>query len=426
MEITKLIHKVFRKLKYIFSLPHEQNLKLFFKKLPSNLMRLKLRFIYENKSLRNTTTLELPNYDIINLGNKLSDEVLFRYKDKYQSSKYRFLFQVPPDGLGIIWFSDLIQTLEHTGISCASVKWNDPKFEQVWETFHPNIFITLDLPIVLKSLDLDYINSYKTKYGCMRLFTPVNKYDFPNYEMNSEDKWRFNLACTGQTADAYFCMFVNEFYSQFWKEWEEFGFKYLSLPHGCNPIYQYPREAKKDLDFFMATSHSDERLKLTWQYMNPIFRKYHGLWAGAGWDFGLGLMDSKQLPDFYARAKVIPNPLARFLINFPSEITERAFSATACGAFQITDWTPVTERFFSADELITARSNEEFLNKFEYYIKHGEERDQIITNGMKHVFSEHTYFHRIDKLIAFLDNNSDLFYSPQKKDNQNKQKNNCD
>ncbi|MDP3445864.1 MAG: glycosyltransferase, partial [Ignavibacteria bacterium] len=56
-----------------------------------------------------------------------------------------------------------------------------------------------------------------------------------------------------------------------------------------------------------------------------------------------------------------------------------------------------------------------FLNKFEYYIKHGEERDQIINNGMKHVFSKHTYFHRIDKLIEFLDKNSDLFYSPQKK-----------
>jgi len=64
--------------------------------------------------------------------------------------------------------------------------------------------------------------------------------------------------------------------------------------------------------------------------------------------------------------------------------------------------------------LITVRSKREFLEKFDNYLVNSEMRNQTIIKGMKRVFSEHTYFHRIDKLIAFLDNNQELFYSSPK------------
>jgi len=408
------ISKVNRKLKQFINIIRERRLKLFLQGLPSEILRRRLKKIYEKRSMQKTVKIEPPTAEIISLGKQLREDVLEQYKDKYSSKEYRFLFQLPPGGLGAVWFADLMQTLEHAGIACLSVQWNDPNFKLTWETFHPNVFITLDLPVVLNSLDLDYINEYKSRSGCLRLFTPVNKYNYPYKEMNSEDQWRFDLACAGRSADAFFCMFVEEYFAQVWTEWKDFGFQYLSLPHGCNPIYQYPREASKDLDYFMATTFGPERVTLTWQYLKTVFRKYKGLWAGPGWEFGMGFVNSQQLPDLYARSKIIPNPLARFLIEYPSEITERAYSATACGAFQITDWTPVTERFFTSDELITVRSKREFLEKFDNYLVNSEMRNQTIIKGMKRVFSEHTYFHRIDKLIAFLDNNQELFYSSPK------------
>lgn len=379
---------------------------------PYSLMRYRLKKIYEKQSAYFTHThpmVELPNIEIIQLGQNLRENILRQYKDKYQSKPYRILFQAPPSGVGVLWFSDLMQTLLHTGILCASVQWGDPNFPQIWGTFLPNVFISLDISEVLRSLDLDFICQYKKSHGCLRLFTPANKHRFPKTGMSAEDAWRFALARTGKSADAYFCMFVEEFFGQFWREWENIGFQYLSLPHGCNPIYHYPREAGKDFDYFMATSYGPERMKLTWQYLKPVFKRYHGLWAGPGWGFGLGPIGSAQLPELYARARIIPNPLARFLIAYPSEITERAFSAIACGAFQITDWTPVTESFYSPNELVTVRSRKEFAEKFDYYITHPEERNQIIKNGMQRVFKEHTYFHRIDQLVEFLDRNQQLF-----------------
>ncbi|MCL5126493.1 MAG: glycosyltransferase [Deltaproteobacteria bacterium] len=403
MTPLEFIHKAIQRLSIIAST------------FPYNLMRYRLKKIYEKRPAsitRTDHTIEPPNIEIIQLGQNLREDILRQYKNKYQFKSYRILFQVPPSGVGALWFNDLIQTLSHTGIQCASVQWSDPNFRQIWDAFHPDVFISFDIDEVLRSLDLDFINRYKKSDGCLRLFTPSNKHNFPKPGMPAKDEWRFELARIGQSADAYFCMFVEEFFSQFWSEWKNIGFQYLSLPHGCNPIYQYPRESAKDFDYFMATSYGPERVKLTWQYLKPILENYYGLWAGPNWGFGLGPLNSTQLPDLYAQARIVPNPLARFLIDYPSEITERAFSATACGAFQITDWTPVTERFYSPNELVTVRSRKEFIEKFDYYITHPEERNQIIKNGMQRVFKDHTYFHRIDHLVEFLDHNQQLFQSP--------------
>jgi hypothetical protein len=372
------------------------------------IQRARLGWIYEKRS-HVALDPEPVNVDIVRYGKELRDTVLEKYRDKYKCKPYRFLFQIPPDGLGVIWFKDLMQTLEYAGVRCESIKQSDPDFLQAWNAFQPNVFISLDAPEVLRSLDLDFICDYKKNHGCLRFFTPITKYRFPEPGISAEDFWRLELAREGRSVDAFFSMFVNEHFACFWNEWVEVGFQHLSMPHGCNPIYHYPRQGVRDLDYFMATSFGGERVQLTWEYLSPIFKKYNGLWAGPNWGFGLGPLTSDQLPELYARAKIVPNPLARFLINYPSEITERSFSAIASGVFQITDWTPVTERFYTPDELVTVRSSVEFIEKFDYYIHRPDERERIVSNGLRRVFSEHTYFHRIDGLIQFLDQNPKLF-----------------
>jgi hypothetical protein len=376
-----------------------------------HLLALKLKLLYQKRISKpdNKISLEPVDPTIIRLGTTLRDQILNQYHQKYKYKTYRLLFHIPPNGLGIIWFNDLIQTLDYVGIPCASVKWEDPNFRETWDAFQPNIFISMEIPRVLRSIDLDYILAYKQSHRCLRLFTPSDTYRFPEPGLSKEDQWRLDLARSGRSVDAYFCMFVDEFFKNFFSEWQNSGFKFLSLPHGCNPLYHYPREGNREFDFFMATSYGPERVEITWKYLKPIFKKYRGLWAGPGWGFGMGGMRSDELPSLYARSKIVPNPLARFLIQFPSEITERAFSATACGAFQISDWTPVTDRFFAPDEFLCVRGEKDFLEKFNYYVANPHERDAIVIKGLRRVFAEHTYFHRIDTLIAFLDNNQELF-----------------
>lgn len=347
---------------------------------------------------------------LVETGQSLRQNILDTYVLKYKSSGYRILFQMPTVGVGVIWFDDLMQCLEHTGIRCATIERGDVDFQKKWEEFQPNIFISMDLPEVLKLLDFDYINRYKKRYGCLRLFTPGTKYRFPKHGLSSEDRWRLELACSGRSVDAYFSMMVPEFFRQHLAEWDHAGFKYLALPNACNPIDHYPLLENKDLDYFMATSHGIERVEVTWQYLKPIFERYYGLWAGGSrWGFGIDFIPSEQMPSYYARTRIATNPLMPYLIQYPMEICDRTFSVAACGVFQITNWTPVTDHFFTTDELVQVRTPAEFFRAFEYYIDRPEERNKIALKSLQRVFDQHTYFHRIDDLVCFLNAHQGIF-----------------
>jgi hypothetical protein len=369
----------------------------------ARIMELPLVWAYQQQKTHPEQSATEPACEkILTSGKQLRDQSLQNYQQKHKSLHYRCLFQLPNAGVGILWFQDLMQCLAHCGLAVESIKVADPTFYQKWETFQPDIFISMDSSSVLKSLDLDFIQTYKKRHGLIRLFTPINSCRFPKPGLSREDSWRLELAKSGKTVDAYFSMMKESFFERFCQDWHQVGFPYLCLPFGCNPFIHYPHCGSKSYDYFMATCFGFERVQLTFQYLLPIFRAYKGLWAGPDWRFGLGPLSAPEMPKYYAQSKIVLNPLARFIIQYPAEITERAFTATACGAFQITEQTPITNEFFQADELTQARNSHDFLSLFEYYLLHAEERNAITLKGLYRVYSEHTYFHRIEKLLKFL------------------------
>jgi len=352
---------------------------------------------------------EATDPEIVAVGQDLCQSLLDQYAGKYSHSSYRVLFHLPPNGVGTIWFEDLCQCLQHVGISSVIVRRDASDFKERWNSFQPNVLVSMDLPSVLQTLDLNFILEYKRQHKCLRLFTPITPARFPQLGLSAEDRWRLDLARRGQSVDAYFSMMAPEFFSEFWSEWVQAGFKYLALPNGCNPFRTYPVEGIKEWDYFVVTACSYERAEVMYRYMSSAMKRYHGEWAGEGWHFGVGNVDPRHLPGYYARARIMPAPLLPFLTRYPAEITERSFTATACGAFLITNWTPVTSRFFASDELICVKDEAEFEELFEYYIDRPKERNKIVLKGLRRTFNEHTYFHRIDTLVDFLYAHKELF-----------------
>ncbi|MBI9048054.1 MAG: glycosyltransferase family 1 protein [Anaerolineaceae bacterium] len=367
----------------------------------ARLIELPLKAAYNQQ--HNSSIPEDFDKEIIQLGLTLRDDTLNQYQDKFKKSNYRFLFQMPQSGVGLFWFQDLAQCLTHCGIPTQTISITDPDFYQIWESFKPNIFISMDSSSVLHSLDLEYINQYKKTNGLIRLFTPINSYRFPKPGLSSEDLWRLAVAHKGNSVDAYFSMMQESFFEHFNAPWHQSGFRYLCLPFAANPFIHYPRAVEKNYDYFMATSFGYQRALLTYQYTLPLFKKYHGLWAGTGWRFGVGDILPQETAVYRSKSKIILNPLPVFNRNYAADLTERAFTATACGAFQITNRSPITNQFFEDDELVSADSPAEFLNLFEQYLPRKDERNNIVNKGLMRVFNEHTYFHRIDKLLRFID-----------------------
>lgn len=84
-------------------------------------------------------------------------------------------------------------------------------------------------------------------------------------------------------------------------------------------------------------------------------------------------------------------------------INPRTFDICACGALQLTDVRHDLTYFYTpGQELDTYSSPEELKEKCEYYLTHEEERREMALRGLFKTMSEHTYKHRIYRLLSVI------------------------
>ncbi len=350
---------------------------------------------------------EVTDPAIIDAGRSLRQQLLSDNELKHSAKSYRVLMLHPSGITSDFWFGDLEQCMRHAGIECQVLPHDssaDITNARI-EAFQPNVFIALESPQVLRALDLVFLQSYKRRQGCLRLFVPVWHTKAPGgYATPGYDEWRRRLRWSGLTADAYFSIFEPEFHERFSHDPAGPALEYAAIPMACNPFTDYPVHATKQHDFFMATSLTSERLEVSCSFLRPILDRYHGLWAGPGWGFGRELIAPREMPLCYAQTRIALSPLVKVVQRYGAELTHRVYAGAACGAFQLTMPTSITGRYFRPDELAQAASPAEYARMFDHYVHRPTERNVIALAALRRVYGEHTCFHRIDKLVSCWEN----------------------
>lgn len=81
----------------------------------------------------------------------------------------------------------------------------------------------------------------------------------------------------------------------------------------------------------------------------------------------------------------------------------RLYEATGVGTLLITDWkVNLHEMFEPGRELVAYRTPEECVELIKYYLKHDAEREAIARAGQERTLREHTYYQRMQELMAIL------------------------
>ncbi|MCM1101776.1 MAG: DUF3880 domain-containing protein [Clostridium sp.] len=81
----------------------------------------------------------------------------------------------------------------------------------------------------------------------------------------------------------------------------------------------------------------------------------------------------------------------------------RIFDILGCGGFLMTNFQAELPEYFEIGVDLEAYScMEELVEKCAYYLEHEEERDRIARNGYQKVCEQHTYLHRMKKMIEAL------------------------
>jgi len=88
------------------------------------------------------------------------------------------------------------------------------------------------------------------------------------------------------------------------------------------------------------------------------------------------------------------------------QASPRIFEALACGAFVISDnQRDVFSIFREGEHLGRFTDSNDLIEKVRHYLDHSEERKLIAAQGMREVLKNHTYAHRIKKLLSIVSQN---------------------
>ena len=109
-------------------------------------------------------------------------------------------------------------------------------------------------------------------------------------------------------------------------------------------------------------------------------------------------------PDSFVKiingSKISINLLLDHYEKLSSGINYRAFEIPACEGFQLSQYTPNLEEFFTlGKDIETFKSIEELLDKVDYYIKNDDARTRIARNGYERVLP-FTYDYQVKEILS--------------------------
>jgi spore maturation protein CgeB len=88
------------------------------------------------------------------------------------------------------------------------------------------------------------------------------------------------------------------------------------------------------------------------------------------------------------------------------QASPRIFEALACGAFVISDnQRDVFSLFKEGEHLVRFSDSDDIVETITYYLDRPKERGQIAEQGRQEVLNNHTYVHRIEKLLSIVSQN---------------------
>ncbi len=100
----------------------------------------------------------------------------------------------------------------------------------------------------------------------------------------------------------------------------------------------------------------------------------------------------------YSQSRIV------FNCSIAGDVSMRIFEGTACGALVLTDSIAngLEELFEIGREIVVYRDDADLMEKIAYYLAHEEEREAIARAGQRRTLREHTYLHRMRRLVEIV------------------------
>lgn len=112
-----------------------------------------------------------------------------------------------------------------------------------------------------------------------------------------------------------------------------------------------------------------------------------------------GILDyNKEMPQVFRASKININFTLR---SITSAMTLRSLDVMAAGGMLLSNYQPeLAENFTEGEDLVLFDSEEDLLNKIDYYLAHDKERAEIALNGYHKVNTQYNYDSQVSKMLS--------------------------
>ena len=156
------------------------------------------------------------------------------------------------------------------------------------------------------------------------------------------------------------------------------------LPHAGEPTCYQKRPTIKKYDVcFIGHLPNEERIDL----LDRLFKEFPSFYYGQKF--------FNEANEKYCQSKIVFNHC------IDKEANMRVFEATLSGSMLLCNYSKDVEDLGYKDgvHLVFYRNEDEMIEKARHYLKHEKEREKIAKTGMEHTLNNHTYLHRMKKIL---------------------------
>lgn len=210
--------------------------------------------------------------------------------------------------------------------------------------------------------------------------------------------------------------FVHNHYHDNWlkethNRWKTVGINTVSLIHAAD-VFDYAEAGEVDFlksDVAFVGGYWPYKARCLDKYLlrlcHPVGKFNIKIFGGSSWPViqYLGRIQNENVKHVFRSATVCPNISEPHSQEFGYDIIERPFKILMSGGFCISDYVEsMANDVFTNEEMVFAKTPEEFEKLVEYFVNNPDERLPYIERGHRCVLDNHTYFHRVAKIFEEL------------------------
>lgn len=304
----------------------------------------------------------------------------------------------------------------------------DDNQEELFIQYRPDIFFAGIGPMTFKYLNLDVLS--KAKKSGTKVFinlpfwhSPMSKLRINEVPSLSENKEWVGLIKSGNFGEVYYniCEQGDERMEGFETTT---GYTHHTVLLAADKTLLYPDfNDTFAADIAYIGTYLPEKRAFIEEYVDPLKSRYDVKLYGQDWtqlDRSLGIVQKigqyfnlpylrslrkpkLQLEDerkIYSSTSVLINIHEEYQKKY-GDINERTFKILCAGGLQVIDDVPTLTKYFKdGEEIIIARSKDEWFEQIAYYVEHPDKGQKIGEAGRKNVLLHHTYHNRIKQLLS--------------------------